>query len=510
MSRPIDILLIEDDQNDADLVRMHLEEAEWKVNMERVETRQEMSEALSKKKFDIILSDYTLPSFSGPDALECLHDSGLEIPFIVVSGTIGAERAVTMMKNGVSDFVLKDQLSKLYPVVQRELKESRNRREKRAAETRYKLIVETAHEAICLVCQSGGIYFANKFMEGLFNLSNKELLERNISELLWEENQDFQSALKKTISQEQKFSNLDFKFRKSNGSELWAMVSMAPVTDEEGPRILIMMSDVTQRRKDEEEKKDLLRKLKNALAARDEFLSVASHELKTPLTPLMLQINMLEEFTFQGPPSSWNKDEILKALNLMMNHLNKMKDLVEDLLSVARYRAGRFRIIKAREDLAALTRSVIAKYDEQIRRSGSEVKLSAEKQLMADFDAKQFEAVLTNLLTNAIKYGKGEAIEIYLSGDQSTVKLEIQDKGIGIGANEQERIFDRFERAASHTHFGGLGLGLYICNSIVKGHGGSIHVESQEGIGSKFLIEFPRYDSSSASAGEARAQENEF
>ncbi len=197
----IHVLIVEDNEDDAELMKLQMESADWEVKTTRVETKSEMMAALSNKKVDVVLSDYTLPRFSGPDAFACLKEANVDAPFIVVSGTIGEDRAISMMRSGVSDFVFKNQLSRLVPVISRELKEVLNEKEKREAQDRYRQIVETAHEGVSLWSPSGRILFANGRMRELFGGDESESSELDILRFIdpQKEKQHFVDLLQKGL-----------------------------------------------------------------------------------------------------------------------------------------------------------------------------------------------------------------------------------------------------------------------------------------------------------------------
>ncbi len=266
---------------------------------------------------------------------------------------------------------------------------------------------------------------------------------------------------------------------------------MSSVSESQRAEVLITMNDVTNRKKAEEEKKFLLAGLEEALKARDEFLSIASHELRTPLTPMALQVEMLEDFTLNRPQEDWDKEEILRALRLFSENLQKMNDLIEDLVSAVKYKAGKFETKKGPADLVKSVERVTRRFSEQLKQSGSELSLDLPDEANALFDPKQIDTLCTNLLTNAMKYGKGGKIEISVGSDKQKVWASFTDHGVGISESGQKKIFERFERSLEHADFSGLGLGLYICKSIVDGHNGKITVSSSPGKGSTFYFELP-------------------
>lgn len=238
------------------------------------------------------------------------------------------------------------------------------------------------------------------------------------------------------------------------------------------------------------ENQRLYRASKEAVALRDEFLSVASHELRTPVTSLQLAVQSALSVGAndeQAPPGF-----LKHALESAERQTRRLGRLVDALLDVSRIQAGKLELTREPMDLAALVREVTALIGEEARRAGCEVALTApDEPLVGRWDRARLEQVVINLLSNAIKYGAGSPIALSLARRDGCAVLEVRDHGIGVPPAERARIFERFERAVSSKHYGGLGLGLYIVRRIVDAHGGHIVVESAPGQGARFIVELP-------------------
>lgn len=230
--------------------------------------------------------------------------------------------------------------------------------------------------------------------------------------------------------------------------------------------------------------------LEEAVRARDEFLSIAAHELRTPLTPLRLQLDSLELALERG--GLLDDEALRRRLDRATSSTLRLSRLVDDLLDVSRLRIGHMRLAPQEVDLVAIARDAIANHSGEARRDTTPVRLLAPAPVVGWWDRARLEQVVGNLLVNALKYGAGKPVDVAVSGLDGTARLEVRDQGIGIEPADAERIFDRFERAVSAHHYGGLGLGLYIARQIVVAHGGEIGVESQPGAGATFRVELPR------------------
>ena len=260
----------------------------------------------------------------------------------------------------------------------------------------------------------------------------------------------------------------------------------------DGGRIVAIARDVTDRRRAGLERELLYREAIDAIRARDEFLSVASHELRTPLSALQLQLEML----LSPPPSTADAaalDEVIRTqLERAARQTDRLSQLVAELLDVSRLTAGRMELDRETFDLAEVVRDVVERLAGEAARARCPVRVIAPAPVTGSWDRLRLEQVVVNLLGNAFKFGKGKPVELEVSSADGTASLAVRDHGVGIAAEDVERIFHRYEQARTSRRFGGMGLGLYIVRGIVEIHGGTIRVASQPGAGSTFIVELPR------------------
>jgi PAS domain S-box-containing protein len=228
-----------------------------------------------------------------------------------------------------------------------------------------------------------------------------------------------------------------------------------------------------------------------AIRARDEFLSIASHELKTPLTPLKIQIQGLMRTLRSSTLSSIEPKKIEKMLEVSDRQLARLSKLIDDLLDISRISIGRLNLNLEEFDIVEQVKEVVDRFSDQMLMVKCDVQLNISPSITVIWDRFRIEQVLINLLTNAMKYGPGKPIMISVTEENGRVRMSFQDHGIGIAKQDQHRIFGCFERAVSGNHFGGLGLGLYIVNQILEAHDGKIQVQSEVGQGSIFTVDLP-------------------
>ena len=229
------------------------------------------------------------------------------------------------------------------------------------------------------------------------------------------------------------------------------------------------------------------RREEEAVRIRDEFLSIASHELRTPITPLRLQLQATLRQLRKGEIGT---TDVEARTETALRQTERIATLVNDLLEVSRISMGRLTLQAEAMDLGESAREVVEQHEWEARNAGCALSLRADP-VVGRWDKLRIEQVLTNLLANAIKYGAGKPVEVAVERVDGTATLMIRDHGIGISKEDQERIFDRFERAVSVRSYGGMGLGLYVARQIVLAHGGSIRIQSAPGQGSTFTVNLP-------------------
>jgi signal transduction histidine kinase/CHASE1-domain containing sensor protein len=224
-----------------------------------------------------------------------------------------------------------------------------------------------------------------------------------------------------------------------------------------------------------------------AVAARDEFLSIASHELKTPLTSLVLHADSLRAAARRG-----QVEQVGRKAEVIRRNVDRLSRLVTSLLDISRISAGRLDLEIEEVDLAEVARDVAARFEDEARRAGCTIRIKADEPVVGRWDRMRIDQVATNLLSNALKYGAGKPVEMVVEGDGPRAILSVRDHGIGISEEDQRRIFQRFERAVSKRNYGGFGLGLWIVRQIVESLGGRVRVQSAPGGGSLFTVELRR------------------
>jgi len=280
-----------------------------------------------------------------------------------------------------------------------------------------------------------------------------------------------------------------------------ARVELSPDLDLDAPLVRlgyalnILLSDLEFRHNEAEnalkglleERTRRLRQSEDAVRLREDFLAIAAHELNSPLTSLQLLVQGFSRGMLKMSP-----DKVEHAVALMERQTRTLRRLVDQLLDMARFTAYGMSLQLGDTDLSVIVRDVAEQLGEQLQRAGCRLSIHVDGRIVGLWDRERLQQVTVNLLENALKFGAGKPIDVNLAEDGGIAQLTVRDYGIGIPAERLSNVFDRFERGVPVTHYGGLGLGLFIVREIVRAHGGSVRVESQLDQGTTFIVELPR------------------
>lgn len=340
--------------------------------------------------------------------------------------------------------------------------------------------------------ESGTIMHVNRIAEGLFGWARDEVVGRPIEVLMPARYRAMHQAHREGYQAAPRTRpmglGLDLSGVRKDGGEFAAEISLSPIVVDGRTCVVAAVRDVTERKKLEERARQW-RQARDEVRDRDEFLSVASHELRTPVTALQLQLQLLHRAAAR---SMRELPEVLEErVEALERQTRRIALLVNEILDVSRMRLGSLELRREELDLAQLAREAAASVHDEIVRSGSRLRLDLAP-ARGLFDRERMEQVIANLLVNATKFGQGKPIALAVGADGPRALVRVSDAGIGIAVEHHDRVFERFERAVPAQHFGGLGLGLYVARQIVEAHGGEIRVESAPGKGATFIVELPR------------------
>jgi PAS domain S-box-containing protein len=356
------------------------------------------------------------------------------------------------------------------------------------AEPRFRLLVEAVRDyAIFMLDPGGHVATWNVGAKRIKGYDAGEIIGQHFSKFYPEE-----VARSGRCERELEIAALEGRFEdegwriRKDGSRFWANVVITALRKPSGELVGFtkVTRDLTERRRLEQEQIRLAR-AEEAIRLRDEFLSLASHELKTPLTVLQMQLDTLRDRLDAAD------HKVSAKLRRATQSSERLASLVESLLDVSRIASGRFALERKEFDLADSIGRLVDTFRPVAEKVGCSLTMRAEGTFVGAWDQLRVEQAVTNLLSNAIKYGAGAPVNVDLRREADDVLLEVRDHGPGIQDSEIVRIFGRFERAASVRNYGGLGLGLYLIQEIVDAHGGTVSVCNAAGGGACFQLRLP-------------------
>src|ERR687886_806308 len=305
MNRPLRVLLVEDSEDDAELLAYELECRGYDFVYERVDTAATMNAALDKEAWDIIIADYTLPSFSAPAALTLLQERGLDLPFIIVSGTIGEDIAVAAMKAGAHDYLMKGKLARLVPAVERELREAIGRCKRRKAEQavrrneeRFRALIENALDIITVLGADGIICYESPSIEKVLGYKPEDLVGKNILEYVHrEDKENVLNTLNQAILNPSTTLGIEFRVQHQDGTwRIFEAVGKRFIDPAKMSCIVLNSRDITERKRAEEIRRTLERE-RELSEGRFNFVSMMSHEFCNPITTIRVSNDILKNFS---------------------------------------------------------------------------------------------------------------------------------------------------------------------------------------------------------------------
>ena len=508
MTKPVQILILEDDNRDALLIKDQLQRSGLDFKAKRVDTRDSFLASLVRESPDLILSDHGLPAFDGFSALALAKEKAPDVPFIFVTGSLGEETAVKALKTGATDYILKHKLSELGASVHRALRESAERiRRKQAeealkeSEERFRLLLEGVKDyAICMLDPEGRVLTWNTPAQAIEGYEREQIVGRHFSCIFSAE--DRKSGVpKRCLSVAEKAGRFEDEVLlvRSDGSKYWANVVITALRDSEGKISAFskVIRDITDRRQAREEIRKLNAELEDRVFQRTMQLEAAnkeleafsysvSHDLRAPLRHIDGFAEMLCRTA--GPTLAEENQEILKVIS---DSAKQMGQLIDDLLTFSQMGRSELKLIPI--GMPAFVEQIIQELTPEARSRKVVWKVGRLPTVHAD--PITFRQVMVNLLCNALKYSSKRPesrVEIGAKDSGSEITFFVRDNGVGFDPRYAAKLFGVFQRLHSASDFQGTGIGLAIVRRIIARHGGKTWAEGALDEGATFYFSLPK------------------
>ncbi len=480
MGKTLKILIVEDSEDDALLLLVQLRKSGYQPDFMRVETRESMLTALDQRTWDVVTSDYVMPRFSGLHALSVLRESGLDLPFIIVSGNIGEDVAVEAMRAGAHDYVLKGNLARLAPAIERELREAETRRaRKRAEEERIRLAaaVESAADAVVITDPRGMIQYVNPSYEKISGRTRQEVEGQELHILdSGKRDEPFPRRMRDAMKRDGALTGRLTSTKKDGAPyEEECTYSLIKAPSGEVLNYVFLKRDIT----------DKLR-LESIAQAVDTMNNIGyiftgvRHEIGNPVNAVMMGLSLLK-----AKIDTFDKATIAKYIDRALDSCEKVEYLLRSLRSFNMFEKPELQDV----DMKDFMGNFLALVREDFEKKGIAIDIEQDAERVYA-DPRLLQQVLLNVFTNAadaLKERKDPRISASVSSSGSMVRIRVRDNGSGIPEERLKDLFKPFHTSKSH----GTGLGLVIVKKMLTMMNSTITVTSRKDEGTTVELFVP-------------------
>ncbi len=506
MPKAIKILILEDSESDVFLIERRLKKSKFKYTLKHTDSECEFQKYVLSFQPDVILSDYNLPGFTGLDALSFVIKLPEYIPFIIVTGALDEETAVSCIKAGADDYLTKEKLTRLVSAIQSAIDKRNALNEKIKAEKETKQIagelqslMQTVNTPIFGIDINGNINEWNKATEKITNYTKSNALGKNfVKEFIYDTQKEYVSRILENVIEGKKTENFEILLiGKQTTNKLLMNTTSHKGESGEVKGIILIGQDITEiadyreelEQKINERTKELRAALENERELselKSRFVSMASHEFRTPLAAIGFAAGFLKKYGDRIDKESTDKK--LDKINTQISHITS---LLDDILTIGKADAK----MKFQPKTVSFVKFLKPILDEVRMQSNDshEIKIkNIDESVMIDLDPKLGRNIFINLLTNAIKFSPKENHILFENKINNGFLISsITDFGVGIPKEEIELVFAPFHRAKNTEAIQGTGLGLPIVKEAIEAQNGTISIKSIENEGSTFIVSLP-------------------
>lgn len=496
MKEKLRILLLEDNEKEATLIKSSIEEGGVQADIVNAKNKNTYLDLIGREKFDLIISDYNIPQFNGLNSLLEAKKKNKNIPFIFVSNHIGEEKAVQCIQHGATDFILKDNLNKLVPAINHALQHANEIKKEQQLENELailKLAIDNSSEAIFMTNASGTIIYINSAFTKFYGWRADEVVNRVTPRILKSgyHNNEFYNQLWNQIKQNAPFT-AEMINKTKDGKFIEIKNVINPVLDKRKNVLgyVAIQIDITLRKEHEREIIKAKNQIEEINNLKSYFLSNISHEIRTPLVSILGFAEILMEELLEN--------EIKELVKYVYDSAKRLKSTIDNILTLQNLEKGKIDTEFQKVELVHLIKSVAQKFNEAINKKGLHLKFFIESnEIWIKSYPDLLEKIFSNIIDNAIKFTNKGGISIGTSliheNEKPFALVKIADSGIGIEKEKIEQIFNNFRQASEgfSRAYEGMGLGLSISKQLIEQLNGSIKIYSKIGKGTLIVIKLP-------------------
>lgn len=494
MNKVIRILHLEDSKFDAEIAERELKISQ--LNYERiwVTNKEEFAQELQRQVPDIILSDHSLPSFSSVQAFKLVRDMGIKVPFILITGTISEEFAVSMMLEGAADYLLKDRMQRLPAAIMNALSKFDAENEKRAFyeevvrnEHKFRALIENISDAIILIDQNAKFVYQSPSVGRITGYMQEELEGKTVFDLMHPDDVEGAMTFFKQVYQQPGITRQNqYRVINKDGRMIWLEGTITNLLQDENVKgFIVNYRDITQRKLSEQATLEVVERLRQRNNDLRQFAYIVSHDLRAPIAKIQGLVSLMESEKDES-----SKITLQQYITDEANHLDQVVMDMNEIVTASDSSQLKREEVNFTDKLQSIEKVLQKEIAESKAQIFSDFHLAPSVYLVRSY----VYSIMFNLLSNAIKYRSPERrAEIYLTTAmcEEFVCLEVKDNGIGMDMiRNGERIFDLYRRIDSKQN-NGRGIGLYLVKLQVESMGGRIEVESELGVGSTFKVFLP-------------------